>query len=303
MKKIIILLSLISIIIQVDHCFIEEPVCKTCKVGFYQVDNKYCSKIENCAHVSGDTCEYCAAGYYQNDDRTACLKTNDHCESFYDGKCERCEKGFALNEYTNTCVAFKGCQKVNQDNTKCEDCSDDYYQPNEKGECEIDLCELYNEDKTCQRCFENFYLDEDRNCQLIPFSFCERGDKTSCWDWAGFTDGSDINADKEAYLKKIVSGCDSENSDGTCSRCEKGFTLDEETKKCISNCKEYLNPSSLCDFCEFGYIKVNDDKTCYPINGQNQNDNGNKESKDNNGNKFILFNFASYLVLSLFLLI
>ena len=54
-KLIIILLSLISISIQVDHCFIEEPVCKTCKVGFYLVDNKYCSKIENCAHVSGDT--------------------------------------------------------------------------------------------------------------------------------------------------------------------------------------------------------------------------------------------------------
>ena len=302
MKKLIILLSLISLSIQVDHCFIEEPVCKTCKVGFYLVDNKYCSKIENCARVSGNTCEYCITGYLPSDDGSTCIKKNHHCEDFDDNGCARCEKGYALNSYTSECVQFKGCKKVYQnDITKCEECSGDYYQANEKGECVIDLCRSYNDDGSCQSCFENFYLDDDGNCQLIPFPYCEWGDKNSCWDWAGFTNGVDINSDKEAYLKKIKSGCDSENSDGTCTRCEKGFTLDEGTKKCISNCQEYLNPSSLCDFCEYGYIKINDDKTCYPINGQSENYNKNEENKNENGKEFILFNFSFYLVLRLYL--
>ena len=30
-----------------------------------------------------------------------------------------------------------------KDNTKCLDCSGDYYQPNENGECVIDLFEIY----------------------------------------------------------------------------------------------------------------------------------------------------------------
>ena len=62
-----------------------------------------------------------------------------------------------------------------------------------------------------------------------------------------------------------------------------------------------MNPSSLCDFCEYGYIKIDDDKTCYPINGQSENYNKNEENKNENGKEFILFNFRFYLVLSLFL--
>ena len=43
MKKIILLFSLLTISIQVDHCLIEEPVCKTCKDGYYIVNDKYCT--------------------------------------------------------------------------------------------------------------------------------------------------------------------------------------------------------------------------------------------------------------------
>ena len=54
---------------------------------------------------------------------------------------------------------------VHEDNTKCLDCYDNYYQPNENGKCVIDLCAYY-EDGTCEECFEYFYLDENGNCML-----------------------------------------------------------------------------------------------------------------------------------------
>ena len=62
---------------------------------------------------------------------------------------------------------------VHEDNTTCLDCSGDYYQPNENGECVIDLFEIYNKDGTCGEYFEYFYLDENGNCKLIPFPYCE----------------------------------------------------------------------------------------------------------------------------------
>ena len=71
---------------------------------------------------------------------------------------------------------------VHEDNTKCLDCYDNYYQPNENGECVIDLCSSY-EDGTCRGCFEYFYLDENGNCTLIPFPYCGYGNKTHCRSW------------------------------------------------------------------------------------------------------------------------
>ena len=51
-----------------------------------------------------------------------------------------------------------------------------------------------------------------------------------------------------------------------------------------------MNPSSLCDYCEYGYINVDNDKTCYSV-----------IKKDEDGMKFISLNIAFGLFLSLFL--
>ena len=290
-KTIIFLFSLLTLSIQVDHCFIEELVCKTCKDGYYLVNNKYCTEIENCASVSGNKCNSCGTGYYASADGLSCIKkeNDDHCSYYNSGACFSCDKGYALNRYTGKCVEFENCRTVSEDNGKCEECRT-FYQPNEKGECVIDFCFAYNDDGSCKECYENFYLDEEGNCQLNHIPYCEYGNKTHCWDWQGFTKTGKIEEDKEKYIKKEQSGCDSENPDGTCNSCENGFTLDEENKKCISNCKEYMNPSSLCDYCEYGYINVDNDKTCYSV-----------IKKDEDGMKFISLNIAFGLFLSLFL--
>ena len=92
----------------------------------------------------------------------------------------------------------------------------------------------------------------------------------------------------------MAKGCDKEDSDGTCLRCKSGFTLNEETKECISNCQELMKPSNLCEYCEYGYIKIDDDKTCYSVLENN-------EKENSNGMKIFEFNVALNLVLILFL--
>ena len=59
--------------------------------------------------------------------------------------------------------------------------------------------------------------------------------------------------------------CENEDADGICNRCEQGYTLDETTHECISNCKEFLEPSPICEYCEHGYILINGDTVCYPV--------------------------------------
>ena len=153
MKRIILLFSLLTISIQVDHCFIEEPVCKTCKDGYYIVNDKYCTEIENCYTVSGNKCLFCGKGYYASDDETRCIKKEieDHCSSFNSGECMSCEKGYALKGNTNECVEFENCRRTDEEGSKCKEC-DTFYQPNDKGECAINFCFSFNDDGT--RCIK-----------------------------------------------------------------------------------------------------------------------------------------------------
>ena len=176
MKKIIILISLFSLSVQVEHCFIEQPVCKTCKEGYYLVSNKFCSKIEHCTFMSGGLCSSCEEKYKLNDDRTACVpKSEDdiieHCLSSYNNfnyesntynlVCEKCESGYALNQDEDQCVTspFDGCQKVKaDDSTQCDKCLWDYYQLKDD-QCSIessDFCEEYDDNGDCEKMREIF---------------------------------------------------------------------------------------------------------------------------------------------------
>ena len=174
MQKFIIFLSLISISLQVDHCFIEQKICKKCKQGYYLVENSFCSKIEHCSYMSGDSCSYCESGYYWdstnleckeakiehcsyynptdstkcsycesgytlNSEKTACTPIIPHCSySYDDSTCSGCENGYALNNVKNECKEFPGCDEVNEDGSKCIECSGDFYQPDKDGKCVID---------------------------------------------------------------------------------------------------------------------------------------------------------------------
>ena len=327
MQKFIIFLSFISLSLQVDHCFIEQKICKRCKEGYYLIENSYCSKIDHCLYMNGDSCSQCESGYYfdsaeskcikgsidycynynsgditkcsscengytLNSERTVCTELNlPHCSYSNDGStCSYCLDGYALNSATNECIEKPGCDEVNEDGSKCLDCSEDFYQPDKDGKCVIHYCEEYDSDGNCEECDKYFYVNEEGKCQYIPIPYCREGNETYCKDYAGFMEDEegDPNKAKEKYEKR----CERRDDDGNCYMCEQGYTLDATTHECVSNCEEYIEPSPLCDYCEHGYILIDDDKTCYSVLGGN-------EKNEEDGIEFIKLS----LLLNLFLIL
>jgi len=306
MQKFIIFLSLISLSLQVDHCFIEQKTCKRCKDGFYLVENRFCSKIEHCSYMSGNSCSYCESGYYWDSSESKCKEgERDHCIyyspddttkclncetgyslnseetgcipkvegcNYYDGgsnpKCMSCKEGYALNSVKNECIEKPGCYEVNADGSKCIDCSEDFYQPDKDGKCVIDYCEDYDSNGNCEECEKYFYLNEEGKCQYIPIPYCREGNETDCEDYAGFMEDDDPNKAKVEYEKM----CEDEDENGNCNICKQGYTLDGTTHECVSNCEEYVEPSPYCKYCEHGYILIDGDKTCYSVLGGNEED-------------------------------
>lgn len=308
MQKFIIFLSLISLSLQVDHCFIEQKICKKCKQGYYLVENSFCSKIEHCSYMYWDFCSRCESGYYWdstkskcvegerdhcisynpddatkcmnceygytlNSEGTGCIQTIEHCVSYSGASssiCQYCEDGYALNSVKNKCVKFPGCDEVNEDESKCIDCSDDFYQPDKDGKCVIDYCEEYDSDGNCEECEKYFFLNKEGKCQYIPIPYCTEGNETYCEDYAGFVEDEDPNKAKEEYEKM----CESQDKNGICNLCKQGYELDATTKECVSNCEVYEDPSPYCKYCEHGYILVDGKKTCYSVLGGGKEEDG-----------------------------
>ena len=62
-----------------------------------------------------------------------------------------------------------------------------------------------------------------------------------------------------------------------------------------------MNPSTICDYCEYGYINVDNDKTCYPVIKKDEEDeNGNRDGNEDRS-KFFSLSIAFNLFFSLFL--
>jgi len=196
------------------------------------------------------------------EDKTGCTLITEHCISSYDSTCNGCEKGYALNTELNTCVEFEKCSEVNSDGTKCTKCAYDFYQPDKVGKCTINYCEEYDDEGNCEECEKFFYLNEEGKCQYIPIPYCRKGNETHCEKYSGFL-GKDGNV--EEGVKNYNKMCQSEDADGICYRCEPGYTLDETTHECISNCEEFVETSPICKYCEHGYIPIEGDTVCYPV--------------------------------------
>ena len=187
----------------------------------------------------------------------------DHCiEAYeYDGyMCQNCEKGYAINRNKHICVEFPKCKRVDDDN-KCIECDEDkneFLSADLEGKCIVSPCEKFEEDGTCNECKDYFYLKDGECVYISHIPFCrgvEDDNINECEHWVSFTSNPETaEQDKKNYEEK----CLTRKEDGTCSECETGYLYDETEKKCLLiGCEEY-EESPRCEYCEHGYILIND---------------------------------------------
>ena len=280
----------------IEHCKYfsnYDNTCEFCENGYRPNNGKTsCIQIgaDHCyTYSEGDTstCIKCQPGYKLKEDNT-CELVVDHCqrdELDDDGNiiCTYCQKGYAVNMATNECVAFPHCEEVDSDG-KCIECDtddNDYLHANQEGKCVIDFCEEYNEDGECTKCNDYFYLDDEGNCKYIEIPYCEKvveDYKNVCKDTCYFLkehDSEEYEIAKEEYLTR----CNRKNEDGTCIECNYGgYEVDSTGKSwTLIGCEELEKPSSRCEYCEYGYILVDDETRCLSVSKALE-DSGSKDS-------------------------
>ena len=289
--KYILLFFLIAASYQIPHCSGTQKYCRKCIDGYnltkYNTYRTYCienSKYENITQTKPNciqldstytNCTVCERGYILNETKD-CIYA-PHCDQLNaDNKCTACEKNFAINEAFE-CVEKAYCKQIKEN--KCKEC-DDYYYPNEKGNCkEIPIehckkgnsnicnecatnyylnndntkclpvpahCKTFNyPEKKCVECELTYYLNNDNLCIEIPIEHCLRGNAEEC-----------EKCDDHYILSQDKKKCTYSNSN---LNLYMFLENDEETETTIPHCLD--RDSSGCTRCEY-YYYINKNKTC-----------------------------------------
>ena len=139
-------------------------------------------------------CKACKNGYTSHGD--TCFKEIEYCEKYEDEEktCSRCEEGYELYQNGLQCIE------------KCE--SDSQIKPFDECIDQIENCEVYKQDKTCEKCSDYFKLDNNK-CV-----YCEDkiGDGKKCYD--------------------RIDGC-IEQKENKCKKCNINYKISEDGTQCI----------------------------------------------------------------------
>ena len=134
------------------------------------------------------------------------------------------------------------------------------FHPNAEGKCERTLCEDYDTNDVCIKCYEGYYLDKDKNCQKIAIEYCleadSKGEKcTSCQG------GINPDANGKCNLPSpLIKGCTKYSSDGKCDTCQSNdYKLTNDGGCQFIDCKEGENKYEYCAQCKAGYDEARDD--------------------------------------------
>ena len=291
---------------EIRHCeyYRSFTRCKQCRKNYYVVENgRACKRvthiIHNCeVYRSADECEHCADSIVSND-RRSCLDfptTEPEC-MFYSSetRCVECLDGYYLEPnyfvlnissmYETLIRAFFDYQITYNSTfnfTQCQKISD------------ITHCAYVNQNGTCNRCEDGYYLDIDTKTQCLqnPEEFKFEEEEVIKFCQTTFTTIETINNVRQEvtycskcynkyYLTVDFKKCEPHDRDinhcqvysqtvnGECLQCESThYRKDEGDEKCVlrglnKNCKT-INPLSLaCNECvDPTYIKYYNDQFC-----------------------------------------
>lgn len=275
----LVFFAIIKFNISIDDCitYLDDDYCITCEDGYGLKENGQCSEctsdeiwyqnhcyipIENCdeylIYEEGEKCLNCEDGYELNEEQTqckackngytshgdTCFKEIEYCEKYEDEEktCSRCEEGYELYQNGLQCIE------------KCE--SDSQIKPFDECIDQIENCEVYKQDKTCEKCSDYFKLDNNK-CV-----YCEDkiGDGKKCYDRIDGCIEQKENKCKKCNINYKIS------EDGTqCIKCPDNQISGGVTKQCyqFDNCKYCHNGDcTICEQCNDGYSLTNNGNKC-----------------------------------------
>ena len=161
----------------ISHCLEcqeEQFLCKTCEEGYFPDLNGGCSYSSNCQISYQGECIKCIDNFIlvgvdikickslNSDDLRNCEKINK-----ITGLCDSCKEGYFLNMGDKKCVSIENCRESSFG--ICEECSYNYYLDKKEYKCKLQEEKFLNclqslDGKTCDKCYDNFYFDEEGKC-------------------------------------------------------------------------------------------------------------------------------------------
>ena len=277
-------------------------ICQKCQQNFFlSSGDKHCISVENCFESSFDTCKKCDYSYYLNKKENKCKFQRDEnlyfcaesldgiscdkCEdeSFFDeegrcygtryclkgalfNKCEQCQEGYYLSEYSHTCTTEKNCLEGDRYLGICTRCKDNYFIDFNDGHCKSNQED--NDYKYCSKadkghcfyCSFGYELGEDLKCASTRHcAESKLGKCLLCKD--GFYLGKDNKC-------TTVEGCAYSNFFEECVECNGNYYYDRTDRSCkieegnFTNCNATYN-GEYCDLCKNGFYLNKKDNICY----------------------------------------
>ena len=223
------------------NCRIAEGKCIECQYGFYlgQLDQKCCNSM-NCLKSENGICSECKNDFHLGLDKK-CTSV-EHCiytDDYYN--CIQCENNYFYDKGVQKCKLaegkFKNC-KYGYEDKYCEKCNDNFYINKNDNLCYSNQennnfykCEMSSNDGTyCIQCIDNYFLGHiDHKCTKAQYcSIVENDERCLVCD--------------EAYCLDAKDG-----------RCEDNDIINDLEKKFYFRCNKTNIESTSCEICLEGY--------------------------------------------------
>ena len=221
-------------------CDSDNKLCTQCEKNYFPDENGGCSLTDNCEISYQGNCLKCIEDFILvGTSIKICKSLNSDDLAFCDeidtetGFCKKCEEDSFLNSGDKKCCTQEHCHESLFG--VCTKCSNSYYLDKSKDKClpknETWInCELTLDGKTCAKCEDDSYFDDEGNC--IGVKYCSKG--------APFVKCKQC---KEGYyLAKYGNCCSKEpNCDygdkdlGICTQCLSFYYIDFKDGKCKPN--------------------------------------------------------------------
>ena len=266
-----------------NECNENGELCINCEKGYFPDENGACTYTENCKISYKGECIECKENFIKVGKKSEwqiCkfISSEDfnHCKkiNFEKGYCDLCEENFFLSS-EKKCVQVENCRESIFGN--CVNCQYGYYYNKKDDICEqktynFTFCKQSLDNKTCEICEYNNYLDENGIC--TPTNYCSKSINLTC-----------IQCIPGYYLTEnsVCTNTDNcSNGDkeiGICNSCKKNFYLDKKDYICKTNLdnSEYkyciLAEEEKCIKCQSGFY-LGEDFKCSSSNHCSESENG-----------------------------